>query len=266
MRYLSDRSKTRRRYINFALGLVAFGLFVYYWPAIRTVAYPFAEPVMRGYGSTKGAFTLVPEFISTYFTSHKKLFDRNAELEMNIERLENQLAEKDALVREEELLLGGQAPNQTARIVMMYPIAEDITRLYSTILLSKGYREGVEKTNIVYVRGQQAVCEIVEVYDRTSLCELLSKGDRVTEAVTSSSTVTLSLFGVGGGNFISESPKGTNVLVGETVHLRSDQSFTLGTVVAVKEDEQSTGAKIYIRGAYNPIKSSVFYLRARYAP
>lgn len=266
MRYLSDRSKTRRRYINFALGFVAFALFIYYWPAIRTVAYPFAEPLMRGYGSTKNTITIVPEFVSTYFTSHKKLSDRNAELEMEIERLENQLAEKEAVVREDELLLGGQTSNQTARIVMMYPIAEDVTKLYSTILLSKGYREGVEKGSVVYVRGQQAVCEIVEVYDRTSLCELLSKGDRITEAVTSSSTVTLNLSGVGGGNFISESPKGTNVLVGETVYLRSDQSFTLGTVVAVKEDEQSTGAKIYVRGAYNPIKSSVFYLRARYAP
>jgi cell shape-determining protein MreC len=266
MRYLSDRSKTRRRYINFALGFVAFILFVYYWPAIRTVAYPFAEPVMRGYGSTKNAVTIVPGFVSTYFTTHNRLSDRNSELEMEIERLENQLAEKDATLREEELLLGGEGQNQTSRVVMMYPIAEDVTRLYSTLLLSKGYREGVERASVVYVRGQQAVCEIVEVYDRTSLCELLSKGDRITEAVTSSSTVTLNLSGVGGGNFIAESPKGTNVLVGETVYLRSDQSFTLGIVVAVKEDEQSTGAKIYIRGAYNPIKSSVFYLRARYVP
>lgn len=266
MRYLSDRSKTKRRYINVALGAVAFGLFIYYWPAIRSVAYPFAEPLLRGYGTTKSTVHILPEFVSTYFTSRSELSKRNRDLEMDIERLENQLAEKESALHERDLLAEGQIAGNSVPVIVLYPIAEDITKLYSTMLLSKGYRDGVEKGGLVYVRGRQAVCEIADVYDRTSLCEMLSKGDRQTEAVTSSSTITLTLLGAGGGNYTAELPKGTNILVGEILYLRSDQSLTLGTVVAVKEEEQSTGAKIFVRGAYNPIKSSVFYLSARHAP
>jgi cell shape-determining protein MreC len=145
----------------------------------------------------------------------------------------------------------------------MYPIAEDISKLYSTILLSKGYRDGIEKGGLVYVRGSYAVCDIVEVYDKTSLCELLSKGQRSIEGVTSSSTITLSLLGAGGGNFTAEVPRGTQVGIGEKVFLRSDESYGLGTVVDVKDEEQVTGAKIYIKGEYNPVTSSIFYMDGR---
>ncbi len=264
MKYLSDRSRSRRRYLNFGLGFVAFALFVYYWPALRTVAYPLAEPLMRGYGSTKGVLGSMPQAVAIYFSSHAELAKRNQDLEISVERLENDLAEKDALIRER--FLAEHASSEGMSVISMYPVAEDVTKLYSTILLSKGYKDGIERGGPVYVRGRQAVCEITELYDRTSLCELFSKGDHMTEGVTSSSTVTLFLIGAGGGNFTAETVKGTEVLVGETVYLRSDQTFVLGTVVAVKEEEQSTGAKVYVRGAYNPVKSSIFYMNARYAP
>lgn len=266
MKYRSGRRNNRIKYINILLAFVAFGLFIYYWPQFRTVARPLIEPVMRGYGGTKGFLNFFPESFTTYFSSRNDLATRNADLEMEVERLENRLAERDALLRERALLAGVSAEPQLAPSIVMYPIAEDITKMYSTILLSKGYKDGVEKSALVYVRGLQPVCEIVEVYDKTSLCELYSKGNRITEGVTSSSSITLSLSGIGGGSFIAEAPKGALIAVGETVYLRSNQAFTLGTVVLIKEDEQSTGAKIYVRGAYNPVTSSLFYMNARYAP
>lgn len=262
MKYLSDKSKSRRNsYRNAILFFVGCAAFVYFWQPIRATLYPIVEPAIRTYGGTKGAAS----FISTYFSTRGELSARNSDLELSIERLENQLAEKNALLREHEMLAGSSTTAIQGSVIVMYPVMEDVTKLYSTIILSKGYRDGVEIGGLVYVRGLQPVCEIIEVYDRTSLCELLSKGNKMTEGVTASSSITLSLTGNGGGNYIGATVKGSLVYVGEQVYLRSNPGFTLGTIVQIQEDVEDTGAKVYIRGAYNPVSSSVFYLNTRYA-
>ncbi len=261
MTYLSGRSKVRRVYMRYALVAVLLLLVVYYWTAIRTFLYPFAEPVIRGYASTKGVVTFMPSFVSTYFVSHKTLADKNAQLEVTIERLENELASKEAFIREQGFARSVAEANAPSTLVM-YPLTEDITKIYSTIVLSKGYKDGVVEGGIVYIRGMQPVCTILEVHDRTSLCELFSKGKRITEAVTASGTVALSLSGIGGGNFLAEVPKGTSVAVGDEVYLRADQGLKLGSIVSIK---QYTGMKLYVRGMYNPVTSSIFYMSTAYA-
>lgn len=264
MTYLSGRSKLRKTYAGYALAVVLLLLVAYFWAPIRTFLYPYIEPAVRGYSSTKGAVSFVPSFVSTYFVTHKTLAEKNAQLEVTIERLENELASRDAFIKEERLIRDAALPESPSTIVM-YPIAEDVTSFYSTILLSKGYKDGVEKDALVYVRGLEPVCTIIEVYNETSLCELLSKGKRITEAVTASGTVTLSLSGIGGGSFVAEIPKITEVFLNDDVYLRSNQAMKLGTIISIKEDEQSTGKKVYVRGLYNPVTSSVFYMNTRYA-
>lgn len=265
MTYLSGKTRTQRKYFNMALGAVAFALFIYFWPAFKAVTYPLVEPLVQGYGGTKGTVTLVPGFVSTYLTSRSALFEKTRMLEAEVERLENQVAERDAIIKEQALIASSSVA-LTSRVILMYPVAQDSTRLYSTILLSKGFRDGIEQGGLVFIRGQQPVCDIVEVYDQTSLCELLSKGGRLTEGFTASSSIALSLKGEGGGSFIAEVPNNTPIIVGEDVYLRSDQAYKLGTIVAVLNDEQATGATVYVKGMYNPVTSSVFYFRPRYAP
>jgi cell shape-determining protein MreC len=266
MKYRSGKSRSGSRYINGVLGMLAFLLFIYYWPLFRGVVYPIVEPLVRGYGGSKSTIHIVPEFIAVYFSSRNALIEKNHALELAVERLENGVAQQDAILREQALIADVQSPGSTAPVIVLYPLAEDITKLYSTIILSKGFKDGIEKGGIVYIRGLQPVCEITEVYDRTSQCELLSKGNRETQAVTGSSTIMLTLKGEGGGSFIAETPKGTLVSVGEDVYLRSNPAYKLGTVVSVQDDEQATGATVYVRGAYNPVHSSVMYVHARYAP
>jgi cell shape-determining protein MreC len=262
MKYHSGREdRAKRRYVNFGLGFVAFALFIYFWTPFRGQAYPLVEPLMRAYSSSKISAFLVPEFLRTYVSSRKSLEQKNKDLEAAIERMENQLAEKNGQIRELSLVSSLAAPGSNP-VIVMYPIAEDITKIYSTVLLSKGYKDGVESGSIAYLRGMQPACEILEVYDTTSLCELLSKSGRLTEGVTSSSSVLVMLEGQGGGNFIAHVPKATTITPGEEVLMRSNQAYVLGTVVSVEEEQQATGAKVYVRGSYNPVHSSLFYLQA----
>lgn len=264
MTYLSDKRR-KRTYWNIGLGLILFFLFVYFWPQFKAVSYPVVQPLVRWYGNTKVFASIVPSFITTYVTTHRELFARNVALEKEIERLENTVAEKDAMFRELALTVEGGNADSPTSVVVLYPLMEDKTKLYSTTVLSKGYKDGIEKGALVYVRGMQIACEIVEVYDKTSLCELISRGGRSTEGVTGTSTLTLSLIGVGGGDYVADLPKGTQVREGEKVYLRSNQAYVMGTIVRVTDDEQATGIRVYVRGAYNPAASSVFYINTPHA-
>jgi hypothetical protein len=78
--------------------------------------------------------------------------------------------------------------------------------------------------------------------------------------VTSSSTITLSLVGRGG-YFLANIERDTPVSVGETVYLRSNPKFIIGTVKQVANNNQDTSWHVFVEGAYNPVTSSIFYVQ-----
>jgi cell shape-determining protein MreC len=229
--------------------------------------YPVLEPLVVRYGFVKKTLGFFPEFVKTNTTTNKSLAEKNKELEVTIERLENELATKNALFKEGSPITFSAKMSSTTDVtepvsfstheLVMYPLMQDRMKLYSTILLSKGFKDGLEVGTIVYVRGLQAVCTIAEVYNGTSLCSLFTKADTTTEGVTSSS-INLDLIGRGG-YFIANVARDTPVSVGDTVYLKSDQSMTLGTVIQVANNNQDTSWHVFVRGAYNPVTSSIFY-------
>jgi cell shape-determining protein MreC len=222
--------------------------------------------MVMGYASLKKDFGSIPNFFSTYTTSHKTLVEKNKTLEITIENLENEIAEKDGQLKEYKLVASDSTTNTSPSTLVLYPLMTDITRIYSTILLSKGFKDGVEKDAYVYVRGLQPVCIVRSVDTSTSLCELLSAGGIVTDAVidTSSSTsLSLTLVGRGGGTFVGDVARDTSVVIGDKVFLKSDQSMMLGTVVDVLHNNQDTSWHVFVKGAYNPVTSSIFYLHKK---
>jgi cell shape-determining protein MreC len=263
MTYLSGKQQKRkqtRRY--FFLGVFLLGI-LFFWGIVKGAMYSSVEPFIEKYGVTKSTLSSIPNFFSTYTTSRTSLTQKNKTLEVTIENLENQIAEKDAKLKELGFVAAEQPGASMGSIIVMYPIMKDITKIYSTILLSKGYKDGVEKDSYVFVRGLQPVCIIREVYTSTSLCELISKGGITTEAVVmspESTSTALTLTGRGGGSFLGNVPRDTPIAVGDTVFLKSDQSMSLGKVVDVINNNQDTSWRVFVRGSYNPVTSSVFYI------
>jgi cell shape-determining protein MreC len=266
MTYLSGKAQQKRRYIQYGVSTVIFFCIAFFWPTVRRALYPVVEPAVVGYSSTKESISLFPEFLSAYLTSHKALASKQQDLELEIERLENALAEKDALLREknteaDSLLDASSSPfSSLSRVVVMYPLAEDVTHVYSTILLSRGFKDGLTVGNMVYVRGHQVVCTIKEVYTSSSLCLLLTSSGEKVEGVTSSSSIVLPLVGRGG-HFLADIARDTPVSNGEIVYLRSDPKMVLGTVRQVLNNNQDTSWHVFVEGAYNPVTSSVFYVQ-----
>ena len=261
MTYLSDKANKKRQYPKYVFFAILFLSIVFFWPFIRKYTYGAIEPAIVGYGTTKQSFIFFPEFFRAYTTSHQTLVNRQKELEIEIERLENEIADKDAQLK--EFVVKGDNPGETSSAIgplTMYPLMQDITRLYSTVLLSKGFKDGITTGKIVYLRGNQAVCTIKEVYNDSSLCGLLSASGSTIEGVTSSSTITLTLIGRGG-YYLSNIARDTPVSVGEKVYLRSDPKMVLGVIKQVANNNQDTSWHAFIEGSYNPLTSSIFYVQ-----
>jgi cell shape-determining protein MreC len=263
MTYLSDKAKQKRKIITYTVSVFVFLCFIFFWTLIKRSVYPITEPVVVTYSEAKESFSIFPEFFATYITSRRSLILKQHQLETRIEDLENILAEKDAALREQEDIQGitvNSSEDPVHPKLVLYPLLQDITHLYSTILLSKGSKDGITNGETVYIRGNQAVCTIQEVYPSTSLCVLLTANGVTTEGVTSSSSLTLTLVGRGG-HFLADIPRGAGVEQGEIVYLRSNPKVILGTVRSIANNDQDTSWHVFVEGAYNPLKSSIFYVQ-----
>jgi cell shape-determining protein MreC len=263
MTYLSGKAQQKKQYIKYGIATSIFIAVLFFWPSLRSYLFGVVEPAVIGYSSTKNSFSVFPEFFSTYVVSHKKLVAQQKALEVQIESLENALADKDALLREktnEEEISASSSDVYTSRPIVMYPLMEDITTVYSTVLLSKGYKDGIVVGSMVYLRGNQAVCSIKEVYSASSLCQLLTSYGQTTEGVTSSSSITLSLVGRGG-HFLANIARDTPVSKDEIVYLRSNPKMVLGKITHVANNNQDTSWHVFVEGAYNPVTSSIFYVQ-----
>ena len=93
---------------------------------------------------------------------------------------------------------------------------------------------------------------------KRQVCRLLSASGTEIEGVASSTT--LFLKGAGGGTFTADVPRDSVVALGEQVYLKSNSTFMLGTVIDILTDDQASSLRVYVRGAYNPVTSNVFYL------
>lgn len=262
MTYLSGKVNKRKKNIRYIIYISIIILLVIFWSVFKSFFYPVLEPFVMRYAITKTAFKDVPEFFHTYTTSRQGLVERNKNLEVDIEYLENIIAEKDAKLNELNFITEEVGIVSTESTIVMYPLMQDVTKIYSTLILSKGFKDGVEKDMYVYVRGLQPVCIIKEVYNSTSLCELISKSGITTEVVVkgkASSTISFTVTGRGGGTFLGDVARDTHVDIGDEVYLKSDQSMKLGDVVNVMNNNQDTSWRVFVSGEYNPVTSSIFY-------
>lgn len=222
------------------------------------------EPLSKRVFEIFGVTHILPDFIHTYFSSREVLLKEKKSLEEEVALLENKLEEQKLLFRERLMLYEGDAsttPYTTFPIVSS-SLAQDVTKLYATTIFSKGYSDGVEEGALVFLRGRQVVCTIKEVYARTSLCELYSGYGNKVEGVTSSSSINVILEGRGG-HYIANIVRDTKIEKGEKVLLRTNQTFVLGEVTEVFNNDQDTSWHILVKGGYNPVSSSLFYIEKK---
>lgn len=263
MTYLSDKTKKRKQLTSFIfIAVLLLGL-SFGWVKIRSSLSPVAEPTVVTSNKFLKGIINIPYIITNYFRSRDSYEIEKLSLEKNIEELENEVAYlrvENNFLKSESILSNGSTTEIVKSNIVLYPLVQDITKLYSTILLSKGFKDNLAEGNIVYLRGRQPVCIIEELHSATSLCKLLSASGNIVEGVTVDTKENITLTGDGGGNFLALLPKESDFSVGESVMYKADQTMKLGDIVDIKKDPQDIFVRVYVRGAYNPVKSSLFYV------
>lgn len=233
---------------------VLFICILFFWISIRSFLYDRGENILFLYKNYKDFLIYIaPKNIKAMVESKKVYENKIESLSLEIERLESELV-KERLLKYSQDLQG-----EISTTIVLHPIMSDITHLYSTIILSKGFKDGISKGDIVYLRGRQSVCNITEVYDQTSTCKLYSSGGEEIEALTVDDKM-IKLIGYGGGAMYVDSPYELGIKVGDSIRLRSNPLFILGKVEKVVFYDQASIYRFFIKGEYNPVTSNTFYI------
>jgi cell shape-determining protein MreC len=259
MTYLSARQKRYGKIVRVVLLIATVLLLTVFWKQARSFLYPVFIPFAKGYAVVRDAIVEVPNTISIYFSTRQEDEAKIRALSLEVERLENEITriqrnnpEVEDATSTEKLFIQGS--------IAMYPVITDITRLYSTITLSRGFVDGITEGKVVYIKGYQAVGLISQVYKSTSMMTLYSAPGKVTQAIIKESQIMVSLEGQGGGSFTIDVPKTIDIQVGQTVYLAEDQTMIVGTVSSVRNDPQDTFVRAYVRSPYSPTKANTFYV------
>jgi cell shape-determining protein MreC len=222
-------------------------LIVLFWPSGKRFVYTYTESILVNIGETVHATGVIPQFVTTFFSSRKVLYDREKVLEEKVQSLENEVTKlrlTEAIYR--DILLGDDV-----QIIAMNSFVRDVTYLYGTVMFNKGFEDGVIEDGLVFLSGREAVCRIQEVYKRSSLCSLFSSYGNSVEGVTASSSIPVTLEGRGG-HYIANMVRDTPIILGESILLRDNQTFILGTIVEIIKNDQDTFLRAFVRPSHNP--------------
>ena len=263
MTYLSARSKRNTKHIRIAV-LVIFVLIIsFFWKPIQRVMYPAVLPIINTYVSIRDTGSGFPHTLITFFTSRSEYETKIQSLETKIEYLENEVAIRNTSDENTISSITSTSTTftpSTRKSLTLFPVVKDMSTLYNSIVLSRGFVDDLEEGSIVYVRGYQAVGYITTIYKTTSVMKLYSSSGEKVEGVVKDIDASVTLTGQGGGSYLIEVPKTINVQEGQIVYLAAQQDMPLGTIVSVLNDPQDTFTRAYVRGAYNPNKAHIFYV------
>lgn len=260
MTYLSDKSASRRRTFRLSFIIVILLVVSFGWVQIKKSLLPVVVPTYVATHSTLNAIMSIPYGIVNYFRARDTLQAEIARLQNRSEELENQITLLQAQKNESITSSTVDTSIKSKPVVVLYPLAQDVTKIYSTLLLSKGFKDDVPDGAVVYVRGRQPVCIITELHASTALCKLLSAAGNTVDGVTTSTKQNVTLTGEGGGNYVALVPKESNFVTGEDVMYQADPTMKLGEIVDIKNDPQDIFVRVYIRGVYNPVTLHTFYV------
>ena len=183
------------------------------------------------------AFTSTTQFISSPFwkaknssvegvinssqliRSKRSLVFENDNLRKQIRETEFKLLEFEFLNQENEELkeLLGRKTFEKDNAVLGAVLSRPNVSLYDTFIIDIGEDSGVQVEDHVFVSGNIFIGEITEVYKNTSTVKLFSSPGQVTPVSIGLQSISVNAVGRGGGNFIVELPRGTEVEKGDIV-------------------------------------------------
>ncbi len=235
-------------------------LFAFLFPNfLKTFSYQISKPVWKIGSVSK----LSVSWFYQFFSFRSTLTNKNLALEDELDSLKLKQVDYDALQEENKNLKEELGRYNSSTKILAAVLSKPPESPYDTLVIDVGSKQGVALGQKVYLSQSIIVGVVTDVTPNTSLVELFSTGNRKQEATLSRTHASFTLTGRGGGNFILEVPKDTDIVWGdEFIYPGLNQSI-LGSVYYIDSSSQNSFKTIYIRSFTNIFNvDSVFVEKA----
>ncbi|MEN9338367.1 MAG: rod shape-determining protein MreC [Candidatus Parcubacteria bacterium] len=206
--------------------------------------------------------------MGVYFSSRNSLVKERDLLKIEIENQKEKIVElsesqRGSLEQDASLASSSNVIDiGNKNTISAKPIFKDFTSIYDTLLLDKGFVDGVEKGDKVFLYPNLAVGEIESIDRNTSLLKLFSKNENKVEVLMKNEkeNTILDIYGIGSGDFYAELPESMEISPETILYLLSDDRKAVGIVSRVEKREASFFQDVLIKGYYNTRTSHTFYI------
>ncbi len=217
---------------------------------IVRVAFPavfisLAEPLWTGGSSmTAGVGN-----VFAGFTNKSTLIKENAALAQEVATLQSENAVLTTRSQDLTQLLGGQAGSSNtiaAGVLVRPPVSA-----YDTLVVSAGSDDGVAKDAESFAKGGIPIGVVQSTTPHVSIIQLYSSAGRTTDGWIGSNRIPITLTGGGAGTFEATIPKGTAVVVGDSVYVAGPGALPIGTVALIDANPSSPTYVLHIQPLVN---------------
>lgn len=243
--FLRSRKKMIALAVIFAVGVSAL-VIVPVRNALTRGAYVFVPALLE----KENSITQSLKNITEGFIAAQSLADENRRIKEETLRMQAQVLDRNLLeerVAELEGLLGREWKDGH---VVARVLAGPGRSPYDTLIVDAGKEQGISQGDPVAYAGAGIIGNIDEVYAQAAKVRLFSSSGVHTAVIVGERAVPGIAEGRGMGNFEVQVPKGSAVLVGDTVMLPGG-TLILGMVGTAIEDDAAPFARVLFAAPFN---------------
>ncbi len=220
--------------------LLVFSLFFFKkqtFSLAATIASPVWNLVNRG----------VIERFSQSFSSKEKLVMANQKLQNEVTQLQVFKIDRDRLQSENTRLQNVLNRKGNRNLILAGILSKPPLSAYDTFVVDAGTSEGVKNGAKVFMYGNIAIGQVIEVAAHKSKLRLYSSPENNIDVFLGAGQIPIKVTGMGGGNFKAEVPRGVNVPVDTKVYFPGSNNDMLGVVGHIEQKQNDTFQEIYIK-------------------
>jgi len=244
--------------------LIIFIIYFFSFPHFKTSIAKFSNPFFAKINFQNIFVTKSYLNFQNYFSGLENLALRNKSLEQDLEDRESEIMNLKENFKENSLTINNVSLG--TNFVEAKILNQDYFKIYESVILNKGFVDGVSKGDEVYLYPNYFLGNIERIENDKSIFSLASGHKKLLKGVlkdNSQNNLVIDLLGLGGGDFAFEIPESILISTGTLIYLYKDPSKLIGEIIGLEKLETSLYQKVLVRGYYNLATSGRYYIKVR---
>lgn len=227
--------------IIFLLSL--FSIFYLFPNNTRSFFYASSMPFWSG----RNFFLNMVSDTKEYFRTKASIISENIYLKNELDSLKLKQVDYDEILRENQKIKNIGEENLKQDRVISRVLSKPPISPYDTFVVSSGEKDGVVVGNKVYISNNTIVGIVKGVTLENSVVELFSNSGLKQEVTLTRTGTTYTIVGRGGGNFVLDVPKDTDIVWGDVFVFPDNNLSIIGNVYFIDSNSQSAFKVIYVK-------------------